>query len=147
MDAGQMESAIGLLARSNKIFSNARIRFSVFRDGEGLYTPFNNGFAYVVEMQRLEEQQYELNKKGLLIDVFSDISKEVNILSSFKTTNSLPYALSGVFRKEHKLDESVMLSSGGHISETTASNVFLRSEEHTSELQSLMRISYAVFCL
>src|SRR3546814_9830313 len=26
-------------------------------------------------------------------------------------------------------------------------NVFVRSEEHTSELQSLMRISYAVFCL
>src|SRR3546814_10258292 len=25
--------------------------------------------------------------------------------------------------------------------------VILRSEEHTSELQSLMRISYAVFCL
>src|SRR3546814_5168387 len=25
--------------------------------------------------------------------------------------------------------------------------VWLRSEEHTSELQSLMRISYAVFCL
>src|SRR3546814_3483130 len=27
------------------------------------------------------------------------------------------------------------------------SNASLRSEEHTSELQSLMRISYAVFCL
>src|SRR3546814_4240133 len=27
------------------------------------------------------------------------------------------------------------------------SSNFLRSEEHTSELQSLMRISYAVFCL
>src|SRR3546814_6125270 len=26
-------------------------------------------------------------------------------------------------------------------------NIALRSEEHTSELQSLMRISYAVFCL
>src|SRR3546814_3228551 len=25
--------------------------------------------------------------------------------------------------------------------------IFMRSEEHTSELQSLMRISYAVFCL
>src|SRR3546814_7053665 len=25
--------------------------------------------------------------------------------------------------------------------------IFVRSEEHTSELQSLMRISYAVFCL
>src|SRR3546814_993909 len=30
---------------------------------------------------------------------------------------------------------------------TTTSHVSLRSEEHTSEFQSLMRISYAVFCL
>src|SRR3546814_1789385 len=29
----------------------------------------------------------------------------------------------------------------------SAANVRNRSEEHTSELQSLMRISYAVFCL
>src|SRR3546814_7641358 len=29
----------------------------------------------------------------------------------------------------------------------TALTIDLRSEEHTSELQSLMRISYAVFCL
>src|SRR3546814_7427958 len=28
-----------------------------------------------------------------------------------------------------------------------AYDVLIRSEEHTSELQSLMRISYAVFCL
>src|SRR3546814_20607844 len=28
-----------------------------------------------------------------------------------------------------------------------ASTLLIRSEEHTSELQSLMRISYAVFCL
>src|SRR3546814_3970434 len=30
---------------------------------------------------------------------------------------------------------------------TTPTNADSRSEEHTSELQSLMRISYAVFCL
>src|SRR3546814_1012566 len=30
---------------------------------------------------------------------------------------------------------------------TSSSTSLLRSEEHTSELQSLMRISYAVFCL
>src|SRR3546814_3171910 len=33
-----------------------------------------------------------------------------------------------------------------HLAETFAAFGF-RSEEHTSELQSLMRISYAVFCL
>src|SRR3546814_2327550 len=37
-----------------------------------------------------------------------------------------------------RLDERLL--SGGM-------SVFVRSEEHTSELQSLMRISYAVFCL
>src|SRR3546814_10125345 len=34
-----------------------------------------------------------------------------------------------------------------HACSDTATNLVLRSEEHTSELQSLMRISYAVFCL
>src|SRR3546814_3347346 len=36
-----------------------------------------------------------------------------------------------------------------HERQRTAADLqpFLRSEEHTSELQSLMRISYAVFCL
>src|SRR3546814_5526199 len=35
------------------------------------------------------------------------------------------------------------LAAGGRL----AADVRVRSEEHTSELQSLMRISYAVFCL
>src|SRR3546814_6910177 len=33
------------------------------------------------------------------------------------------------------------------IAQADANGLFQRSEEHTSELQSLMRISYAVFCL
>src|SRR3546814_6413234 len=37
-----------------------------------------------------------------------------------------------------------LVDRGGRIS---ATDLKIRSEEHTSELQSLMRISYAVFCL
>src|SRR3546814_7960430 len=33
------------------------------------------------------------------------------------------------------------------LNKPSADNAMTRSEEHTSELQSLMRISYAVFCL
>src|SRR3546814_6785417 len=36
---------------------------------------------------------------------------------------------------------------GLHRRITWSTLLFTRSEEHTSELQSLMRISYAVFCL
>src|SRR3546814_8283871 len=35
----------------------------------------------------------------------------------------------------------------GHIVSVYIAHVEARSEEHTSELRSLMRISYAVFCL
>src|SRR3546814_3433117 len=35
----------------------------------------------------------------------------------------------------------------GTSTKTPQTSVYGRSEEHTSELQSLMRISYAVFCL
>src|SRR3546814_7442967 len=38
------------------------------------------------------------------------------------------------------------IAAGGDIT-LFADSIALRSEEHTSELQSLMRISYAVFCL
>src|SRR3546814_7290831 len=45
--------------------------------------------------------------------------------------------LDGILRRHQRRDEI------GRIDPRTA----VRSEEHTSELQSLMRISYAVFCL
>src|SRR3546814_1299359 len=42
----------------------------------------------------------------------------------------------------------VFASAGPLLDESTwLSKAAIRSEEHTSELQSLMRISYAVFCL
>src|SRR3546814_4096594 len=48
-----------------------------------------------------------------------------------------------------KIDDGVgkHSPSSSHRSEMDLSCAITRSEEHTSELQSLMRISYAVFCL
>src|SRR3546814_7708259 len=47
---------------------------------------------------------------------------------------------------------SASITDGGPAADSTTGEVVInvlapRSEEHTSELQSLMRISYAVFCL
>src|SRR3546814_1420745 len=47
-------------------------------------------------------------------------------------------------RAEHFLRD---LARGGCALQLRGGHGLLRSEEHTSELQSLMRISYAVFCL
>src|SRR3546814_8245631 len=47
-----------------------------------------------------------------------------------------------------KLVKTAVFHDGAPLtSEDVAFSIMTRSEEHTSELQSLMRISYAVFCL
>src|SRR3546814_4149079 len=51
---------------------------------------------------------------------------------------------------QRKLSLSLRPAFKSHLVTSPATGLFLagiRSEEHTSELQSLMRISYAVFCL
>src|SRR3546814_6596134 len=67
----------------------------------------------------------------------------------FRSTNSLRRAVSGYVRRSSGGARNATTKMGS--SRKTASKLlnFLqeRSEEHTSELQSLMRISYAVFCL
>src|SRR3546814_8861899 len=51
----------------------------------------------------------------------------------------------------HDLLKNILDETGNPLSEVRITEmrdgVFYRSDEHTSELQSLMRISYAVFCL
>src|SRR3546814_6793478 len=51
-------------------------------------------------------------------------------------------ALGGIAAAQGRFDFWTLIAVA--VAGTTAGN---RSEEHTSELQSLMRISYAVFCL
>src|SRR3546814_10195264 len=48
-----------------------------------------------------------------------------------------------IFRVQDRYVRNVTKDIGGPVYKDSA----VRSEEHTSELQSLMRISYAVFCL
>src|SRR3546814_6225043 len=59
------------------------------------------------------------------------------------------YALSvvGPSQRTRAAAVQVLGYNGGLIVGTGLGGLLARSEEHTSELQSLMRISYAVFCL
>src|SRR3546814_15631919 len=66
---------------------------------------------------------------------------------STRTDTLFPYTTlfrSPFLRAHRTASPSLMLGSISGVTEISAVN---RSEEHTSELQSLMRISYAVFCL
>src|SRR3546814_4709881 len=72
------------------------------------------------------------------------------ILRNFFLTRSWTRTL-GVHRGGDIMRKTVLATAAaGLLADTTTSvavSADFRSEEHTSELQSLMRISYAVFCL
>src|SRR3546814_14364260 len=71
---------------------------------------------------------------------------------STRTDTLFPYTT--LFRSPWTFDTHVPLifmgpgfKTGVYHTPATPADLAVRSEEHTSELQSLMRISYAVFCL
>src|SRR3546814_7806499 len=61
----------------------------------------------------------------------------------FKTRRNGPLAPTSLIRPR----SVTATSASARLCRTAARPISSRSEEHTSELQSLMRISYAVFCL
>ena len=125
IDAWFLREKVEELARRNRTGADARIRLTVFRDSEGLYSPVSNKFGYVLEIQKLDESQYVLNKKGLIIDVYDEIPKPVNALSNLKTCNSMIYVLAGIYKNQNALDEVLILNHHGFLCESMSSNVFV----------------------
>lgn len=113
------------LIRRNKVGADARIRLTIFRDSGGFYTPDSNKFAYLLELHKLDDSQYVLNKKGLIIDVYDEVPKPVNILSNSKTSNAMIYVLAGIFKNQNALDEVLILNQNGFLCESVSSNVFV----------------------
>jgi branched-subunit amino acid aminotransferase/4-amino-4-deoxychorismate lyase len=113
------------LYRKNKFKRNARFRLTVFRDGEGLYTPLSNKAGYLLEGTELETSNYEFNQKGLIIDVYDELTKPINKLSNFKTNNAQLYIMAGLYQKQHRLDEVLILNQNGFLCESMSSNIFI----------------------
>lgn len=113
------------LAKKNKFKGNARFRLSIYRQGEGLYTPENNKSGYVLESSLLNEPEYEMNRKGLIIDVYDELTKPINKLSNYKTSNALIYVMAGLYKKQNRLDDVFMLNQNGFLCESMTSNVFV----------------------
>ena len=113
------------LCKKNKLKENVRFRLSVYRAGEGLYTPDSNKSGYLLEASPLADDHYEFNKKGLIIDVYDELTKPVNKLSNYKTSNSLLYVMAGLYKKQHRLDDAFILNQHGFLCESISSNIFV----------------------
>lgn len=119
-----VEKAKELSSRNKS--KSGRLRLTVFRDSAGLYTPEDQKFGYSIEWETLEDQQYTLNTKGLIMNVYEEMQKPVNILSNLKTCNSLTYVLAGIFKQKHRLNDAFILNQNGFLCESISSNIFIK---------------------
>ena len=129
MDTWFLKEKTEDLARRNKM-KHGRLRLTVFRDAEGLYTPTQNKMAWCLELQPLDEPRYFLNNKGLIMDIFTDLPKPTNYLSNIKTCNSLIYIMAGLYKTQNKLDDVFLLNQGGFLCEAGSSNIFINYQNH-----------------
>jgi branched-chain amino acid aminotransferase len=124
MDAYFLKEKAEELARRNQA-KHARLRLTVYRDAEGLYTPTQNKTGYCLELTPLEEPRYFLNTRGLIMDIYNEVPKAVNILSNYKTCNAMLYVMAGLFKTQNNLDEAFILNQNGFLCETISANVFV----------------------
>ncbi|HKR06762.1 MAG TPA: aminotransferase class IV [Bacteroidia bacterium] len=123
--ASFFQKQISQLLKRTKISGDARIRLQVYRNEGGYHTPTNNSVGFVITTEGLSTENYFLNKKGLTVDIFSEIKKLKNPVSNFKTSNSLIYTLAGIFAKENNLDDCLILNTDGYIADAISSNIFI----------------------
>lgn len=120
-----LENEISKLLNKNRIFGSARIRLSVTRKAGGLYTPAGIGVDISIQSTPLETNFYQINPKGLVVDLYTDIRKPTNFLSSIKSCNALLYILAGVYAKKAGVNESILINDQNRLVESTSSNLFL----------------------
>lgn len=123
-NADFFSQAFAELIQKNEIKAGGRIRLTIFRNGEGFYTPETNSTSYIIEAGPLPENEYVLNPKGYSIDIFNELKKQQNALSTIKSGNSLLYVLAGVHRLKHQLDECIIMNTKGDVIESIHSNIF-----------------------
>lgn len=109
--------------------TSARIKLLVMRKAGGKYTPESNDIDFLITAESLSAPNYELNEKGLEVDLFKDFYKQPGLLSGIKHIGSALYTVASVFRKENELDECVLLNDRKEVVEAISANLFMRKDK------------------
>jgi branched-chain amino acid aminotransferase len=121
------EERIIELCKLSSITEGGRCRISLDRISGGAYRPESNDAVFFMEVYPYESNNFELNAKGLEIDQFTDIKKQKNCLSTYKTKSGLIYVMAAVHAVEKKLDDVLIVNDKGSILESSSCNLFVVS--------------------
>ncbi|MCB0791579.1 MAG: aminotransferase class IV [Flavobacteriales bacterium] len=121
-----LHAAVVDLVERNGI-SSARARLTVFRDAGGHYRPEGHKGGYTLELTPLENPVYQLNERGLTVDIYPEMRKPVNALAVHKTLNCQYYIMAALWSTERGLDDCLLQNDRGNIIESSSGNLFIVS--------------------
>lgn len=115
----------GVLKANDLEGEAARIKLLCIRKQGGFYTPETNDIDYLISAVKLLDATYQLNERGLEIDLYKDFFKPAGLLSNLKSTSAQLYSIASVFKKENGLDECILLNAEKQVVEAISSNIFM----------------------
>ncbi len=108
------------LIAENQLSGNVRVKIKVWRSGKGLYTPEEDTAEVLITAEPQKETLTIIEKA----DFAESVQTNFSAYSFFKGPNSIKYVLAGIEKKQRNLDEIILLSANGFVSECLASNIF-----------------------
>lgn len=121
------EEKISELTSKSGITGGGRCRVHIDRIAGGTYTPESNEVEYFIEVYSLDDNRFQLNQRGLEVDIYMKLKKQKTFLSNFKTKNGLIYVLASIDAKDKNLDDYLITNESGGILESTCCNLFVVS--------------------
>lgn len=100
--------------------NSLRVRWNVYRMGEGKYTPESKGLSETLQIQTFIPT-HSIKEKAYFSD---SITVPKSAWSHCKTLNALTYVMANLERKKNSMDEVILSNSDGYVSEAGASNIF-----------------------
>jgi branched-chain amino acid aminotransferase len=121
------EAKILELCAQSGIIEGGRCRLSLDRISGGAYLPDANEATYYIEVSPYEVNHFELNARGLELDIYQEMKLQKNLLSNFKTKMGLPYVMAALYAKSKGLDDVFLTDYRGQILESSSCNFFIIS--------------------
>lgn len=107
------------------IHTSLRIRWNIVRSGMGKYTPQEN-----LSYETLHCQDITLGPKAKMEAYISEtVTIGPSPWASCKTLNALPYVMANIERQEMEMDEVILTTPDGHLSEAGSANLFWQEKD------------------
>lgn len=101
----------------NKHFLGAILILTIRFIGQKVY--------FTIQSEATDPIGYELNEKGLYVEIFWQIRKSTSTLSNLSLGSEIYWEIAASYLKESSVDEFLLVNSSDQIVETPESNIYL----------------------